>query len=139
MSRMGLNAVGVAIALMIGCSSSPTEMCACPPSRSAVVVEGTLRDAADAPVANTQLFLDGVPANFPQEALATLWGTRATTDASGAFRVLVYSMYGPAPMTLRAVVVRTSPADTIRLAGGQVPFRHEREVPETVQVTLRLP
>ncbi len=124
-------------AAVISCST-PTQMCGCPPARSAVFVIGAVVDAGGRPVADARLALDGVPperaADFPQGGFG---GTRS--DAVGEFRTLAYSGFAPGMLELRAAVVRPGTADTVRLRLGPARFRDEDDRPDTVRASLRLP
>lgn len=118
----------------------PTDICACPPARTAVYVIGSLTDAAGSPVADARLYLDGVPTNRTWDDPILVSGpSSARSDAAGAFRGVAYSHWSPATLELRAVVVSPDLADTIRLSGGSVPFRQDGTTLDTARVTLRLP
>jgi len=116
----------------------PTDMCSCPPSRSSVFLVGTLVDAMSQPVAGARLGFDGSP---PDRAWPPNFGANpiGPTGASGAFSGLIFSHVSPGMQVLRAAVVRTAGADTVRIDLWLVPFRHERDVPDTVRFTIRLP
>ncbi|MBA3889104.1 MAG: carboxypeptidase regulatory-like domain-containing protein [Gemmatimonadaceae bacterium] len=134
MSRFALVGVGATLACSI-----PTDLCGCPPARSAVYVRGTLTDANGLAIAGARVYLDGVPTGTTADLLALNGFGASQTDADGAFRGLAYSMFSPGPLALRAAVVRPGLPDTVRLAAGLATFRYERDRPDTVSVDLRLP
>ena len=125
-------------AALIACSTPTGMVCACPPSRSILAVVGTVRDAGDAPVAGARVYFDAVPAGIPESSrFYTPLGV-AQTDAAGAFGSLLYNLFGSA-QELRANVVRAGSTDTLRFNLGAFAFRSERERPDTLRTTIRLP
>lgn len=134
-TRYAVAFVGATLACSI-----PTDLCGCPPARSAVFVRGTLTDADGAAIAGARVYLDGVPESQASASPIYVSGAGdAQTDAAGAFRGLAYSIYAPGPLSLRAAVVRPGLPDTVSLAAGVANFRYERDRPDTVSVSLRLP
>lgn len=140
MNRAWLAVVAGIVAVIAACSS-PTEMCACPPSRTAVYVRGTLLARNGTPVPNARLGVDAVPrGNGAFDAMPVpAGGTILTTSDDGMFAGIVYSMFAPDSLHLRfAVLPEGSGAarpSTVLLAR----FRAERDRIDTVGVAVRLP
>ena len=113
----------------------PTDACGCSPPPPSVVVRGRVLDAADAPVAQARVVVDGVPGTISLDPPMFI-NVSATTDANGAFVTRAYSRYGSGEMTLRAAVVRAGTTDTVRVRlGTNARFGG---APDTVDVTVRL-
>jgi hypothetical protein len=138
--RMARVLVGGVLALF-ACTTTPTSLCGCPPSRSTVLVGGTVLDAGGAPVSGARLYLDGAPRSGTGQSAPQYLDSApsATTDATGSFRALVYSPYSPGILELRAAVMRPGVADTVRLVVGLASFHDERTQPDSIYATLRLP
>lgn len=118
----------------------PDDMCACPPTRTLLVVRASVIDAQERPVAGAQVGMLGVPAGRPALPASILAGRRlGLTDAAGTVRGEVEAAGEPGVHELRAVVIRPSSADTVALVLGTATFRSERERLDTAHVTLRLP
>ncbi len=134
-NRVALVGIGATLACSI-----PTALCGCPPARSTAYVRGTLTDANGLAIAGARVYFDAVPTSPGTAYPPVVAGLgESQTDAGGTFRGLVYSLFSPGPLALRAAVVRPGLPDTVRLAAGLATFRHERDRPDTVSVNLRLP
>ena len=127
-----------ALAVIALACSTPTDVCGCPPARSAVVVAGTVADAAGAPVAGARILLDAVPLTLSSEP-PIAYSIVPVTDAAGAFAGRAYSLWADDEQALRAAVVRPGTADTVRLRLGAATLRPEHGRLDTVRVALRLP
>jgi hypothetical protein len=130
----------VGVVALFACTT-PTSLCGCPPTRSTVLVGGTLLDAGGVPVSGARVYLDGAPRPATGQPVPQYldFTQSVTTNTAGSFRALAYSIYSPGTLELRAAVVRPGVADTVRLVVGLAPFHNERETPDSVYVTLRLP
>lgn len=94
--------VGTAI---VACSI-PTDVCGCPPARSAIIVRGELRDQNNSPLVNVRLALDGIPRHNPRyDSLPVTDEHRVRTNADGTFRAVVYSAFAPDTLQLRLAIV----------------------------------
>lgn len=130
----------VILGLGLSCSS-PTEMCACPPARSAVVVRGVVSEAGGAPIAGARLFFAGVPRTNNSPLLGQFSTMpEAQTNSEGAFQGVAYSAFSPGPLELRVgVVVQLRPSDTVRISVDAVSFRYERSALDTVRLNVQIP
>lgn len=118
----------------------PTSVCGCTPSRSSVFVRGSLTDAAGQAVAGARLYFDGAPLGQATSSRVYVDGPGdAGTDASGAFQGRVFSVSPPGPLALRVAVVQAGLPDTVRLTVGSATFRNQRDTPDTVSISVRLP
>ncbi len=123
-------------------SCDMTEPCACPPSRSHLVVSGTVTQGNQAVFGAKLTFQENVdgPCTSLQDRVYDLQSSFAeplevTTDDTGAFSAHVYSHFTP---TERCVIV-TGAADhgTVRVE-QMARFRDEHKRPEAVQVDIIL-
>lgn len=116
----------------------PTEACGCTPPRAAVVVLGTVTDAAGQPLTGTRVHLEGVAPG--DSALPPRLGwVSATTDAAGAFATRAHARGAPGEYVVSAAMVRAGGADTVWRSGGVARFRSDFGPLDTVRVTLRFP
>ncbi|HEV2149766.1 MAG TPA: hypothetical protein VGR37_20365 [Longimicrobiaceae bacterium] len=129
---------GSACALLLSCSS-PTGMCACPPARSHGVVHGSVRSAAGQPIAGVQLqatVFRSICGEGPGEVHPE--GRPAASDASGAYRLHVYSLYGERAVCVRVTALSPGGADS-SMVHAALALRSERVQPDSVRVDLVLP
>jgi hypothetical protein len=129
-------AFAAAAALAWACSEPTGMLCACPPSRTTLMIAGTLRNALGTPEANKLVTVEATAAEFP---LLTFTAATVLTDSVGKFSVLAYSTYSPGAYSVTARVIGSTPSDTIRLQMGSANFKHEREKPDTLRASLQLP
>ncbi len=133
--------LAVSIAGVIAACSTPTDVCGCPPSRSAVIVRGILQDGAGRPVSNARIVADGIARGKPfLDSLPVSAGMLPVrTDADGTFRVVALSTFGPDTLQLRLAIlpegVTSAPPFAVILAR----FRFERGPLDSVIRTFSVP
>ena len=120
--------------------SCATEPCACPPSRSHLVVSGTVTQGSDEVAGATIRFQEDVdgPCDRSQDRVHDLESSfgapaEATTDAAGAFSAHLYSYFTPFERCVIATIAAGTDTVTVK---ENAQFVHEREAPETVRITV---
>lgn len=127
------------IGLVIGLSCTPTEPCACTPPPDHAVVFGTLRAASGTAIPNGTIAADVGVAGQCNFSGFSRSGTSATTDATGAYRIRVFSSQG-ADQCVSVVgwAGAMGASDSVRSSGTMVRFRPESVPPDSVRVDLVL-
>lgn len=120
--------------------STPTVPCACPPTRTHLIVYGTVRTSAGAPVADARVFVTPAPAGAPSyDPILIGQPPAASTGMNGGYRIDAFSGFGPtAPALVRAASIR-APADTARAEATGASLRSERERPDSLQLDIVFP
>ena len=135
----------ISVALLIACT--PTEPCACPPSRTTLIVYGEVRSGAGDPIASAVVrYLLAPPPNaLPSGGEPCAFDpsrndadpAEVSTDASGRFRTQLYGNSGPGTRCLRVTAhVASAGGDTATVDGRLVPFRSTQ--PDSVGVVLTI-
>ena len=139
--------MGAALALGVACS--PTEPCACPPSRTHALFFGAVHNPAGGAVPGATVRLIASAPGTAAESCdfrAAAEPLEATppairTDARGEFRADAYSGSGPAVRCVRVTAYAGTPgaSDSARVDGLLVNFRRDRERPDSVGLVVVLP
>ncbi len=126
-------------AVLLSCATEP---CACPPSRSHLVVTGTVNRASTGLAGATIGFQEQIDDPCDTSGgrifnLETQYGEQAgvQTDDTGAFHAHLYSYFTPIERCV--IVTVAADNDTVRVRQPAL-FRHERETPETIHVGVML-
>jgi hypothetical protein len=133
--------VPAAVAVLFSCSS-PTDGCACPPSRTHAVIYGTVTDAVQQPVAGwrVQAAIQGPVCGQGSAEITIAIPPPPPTDADGRYRLHLISSYAHrtacVQVSARETEGSTPPAVTVTAA---VPMRWEREPADSVRIDIRLP
>jgi hypothetical protein len=140
MTGISVRALGIAAIAMLACF--PTEPCACPPSTALFTRFGSVHDADGQPVAGASI----VGTSWRGTACGTgpadlLVADPIRSNASGAFRGHLRSLFEPGFRCLRLVAFVTEPgvSDSASIPDVTVYFRIDREPSDSLGVLVQLP
>jgi hypothetical protein len=125
------------VTLMLACSS-PTMVCACPPSRGHAVVYGSVSDdAGPAGGALVQATIFGALCGGAMGEQVPYLAPLRASDA-GTYRLHLHSVGGPGTSCVRLVGQDAEGARRVEIDAA-LRFRSEQESPDSLRVDLRLP
>src|SRR5687768_13050050 len=97
----------VAAAALTVCGTLPTEMCACPPARTHLIVYGTVRTSEGVAVHGARVFVAAMRSGATIDPVLGAEHLPVYSDAVGRYRVEAYSGFSPtAPALVVAAAVR---------------------------------
>ena len=137
-ARFAIRASALLAAAVLACTS-PTSVCGCPPSRSMLVVRGSVQGPDGQAMPGARVTFSAMPV----AVIGSAWeryesgSGPAWTAADGSFHATAYSVHSDGPHLLRISVVRPAVPDTTHVELDVHDFRYRS--PETIDVTIAVP